>query len=237
MNYGHSLDIGEITPNIFKKLSPLKKTYNFLVLYNSCVNESMQIPLSFSKFGSIKSAFLTRLNQLLGVNLLKNTKPTTLCLASNALIDCYKSKNFTNINKIVSNPKHPAAKFIQMLYKNGEFELIFDADFMFSQFVYGKITRKHFDKNLYFQDGIITIENNGKKYLSVLPSFKEFSPENSQKLAPEISRAASFLQSSECKSLYVVLPRHSEFCRHIEVRHSQCKKCIKLVPYTINNII
>lgn len=235
MIFGHSLDIGEITPSIFLNLNKTAKTQAFVTLYNACVSAPLR--LKQTNATSIKEAFLSRIEELLKM---QNLKPVnyanSLCIASNAIIKSYKSKNFAQICKTINEPKHNAAKMIKMLYKNGEFELIFDANFMFFQFVYDRISRKHFDKSVYFQDNIIKIDQNGKNLLCIMPSFKRFDIEKRSCINDEIASATTFLQNSECKRIYVVMPRHSEFRRHIEVRHRQCEhKLIKLVPYTISN--
>lgn len=234
MRFGYSSNIGEITPNIFLGLSKKARIYNFLILYNSCVKTQLQIPLAYASKENIKIAFLAYIDNLLQVNSIKKYKLKNICLTSNAFIDAYKSRNFNMISKIATEPKYKIAKLIKMLYASGEFELIFDANFMFSQFVYDKIRGRNFDKNVYFQDDVIVIEQNGKQKLCIMPSFKNFSPENSYRISKEIDYAVNFLQNNECGSFYVVMPRNSEFKRHIQVRHCGClNKHIKLVPYMI----
>ncbi|KEA46110.1 hypothetical protein CR66_02545 [Campylobacter mucosalis] len=239
MKFGHLLDIGETTPSIFLKLSKRARLYNFLVLYNACVDKNFQIPIKYALSNSIKEAFSAYIDDLLSNTTLKKNTLKEFCITSNKLIISYKNQNFSNIKKIAKEPKYKVAKLIKMLYTNGEFELIFDANFMFSQFVYDKISKKHFDKNVYFQDSAIIIESgNMKQKLCIIPSFKEFNIENSNQLAREIEYATQFLQNEKCESVYVVTPRHSNFKRHIEVRHCNfADKCIKIVPYTISNKI
>ena len=112
----------------------------------------------------------------------------------------------------------------------------FDADVMFSWFVYDKISRKHFDKKVYLEDGIIFAELDGKKLFGVLPSFKEISKDRFHLADYEISKAIKALDSGELDRMFVVFPRNEKFLKHIEVECNPyvCAGKLKLVPYTIS---
>ncbi|CAD7287565.1 hypothetical protein LMG7974_00444 [Campylobacter majalis] len=233
MRFGYLSDIGETTPSIFSKLNKVVKTKAFITLYNACVSQELKIEPRYAKYGSIKRAFLAKIDDLLKP---KFCKATSFCLVSNAIIYAYKTKNYELIGKFSKNPKYKVAKLIKTLFINGKFEINFDANFMFSQFVYDKIANKNFDKDVSFQNNAICISQNGEKLLCVLPCFCDFSLSDVNKVKDEIDSAVFAIKEHGFKQVYVVMPRNSEFRKHIEVRHCECGHSqIKLVPYTISN--
>lgn len=236
MRFGHLLDIGEITPNIFLKLDRISRVRAFITLYNSCVEDDLKLPLYYAKFKSVKAAFKARIDDLLKFK--NGSKTSKFCVVSNLIILAYKQKRFEKIININAQPKYPVAKMIKMLYLNGKFELCFDANFMFSQFVYDKISHKNCDKEINFCNNFISISQKGKKLLCVLPSFKDFNVGSANKLSKEMDLAVKAVRDYGFERVYVVMPRNTEFKRHIEVRHCECGGSqIKLVPYTISNKI
>lgn len=237
MSFGHLLDIGEITPSIFSNLDSFSRISTFLTLYNSCVDKALKIPLSYAKFKSIKGAFTARIDDLLRFK--SGKKCVRFCAISNQIIFAYKSKNYKNISKFIAKePKYPVAKLIKMLFFNGNFELFFDANFMFSQFVYDKISHKNIDKDISILNNTIRISQNGRNLLCVIPSFRDFCIDEAGVIRDEISTAIRALKEDKFERVYVVMPRNNAFKRHIEVRHCECENHqIKLVPYTISNKI
>ncbi|AQW81949.1 hypothetical protein [Campylobacter pinnipediorum] len=237
MKFGYLSDIGEITPDIFSNLDSVSRLKTFIKLYNSCVEQELKLPLHYSKYKNIKNAFKHRIQDLLEFDSnLKKTKVKTFCAVSNLIIFYYKNKQFDNIKYITKQPKNKAAKMIKMLYINSHFELCFDANFMFSQFVYDRIAYKNFDKDVSFQNDSICICKDSKKLLCVLTSFKNFSLDDTSSLSNEISSAVKAIKEYGFDRVYVVMPRNDNFRKHIEVRHCECDfNQIKLVPYAIDN--
>ena len=234
MKFGFSSDIGEITPNIFSKLDHEARARAFLTLYNACVQPELRVPLSYAKFGGIQRIFHARIERLLQTILIKKYEINNICLVSNAIIRAFKTGDFSKLKFIASSPKYAVAKMIKMLYASGKFELCFDAEDMFCQFVYDKISLKNRDKNVYLEGGAIFVEKDGKKLLGVLPSFKQVDPGDAGNISAEISKAVNALNSKNYERVFIVFPRNENFKRHVEVRHTQCARgCIKLVPYTI----
>lgn len=238
MKFGFLSDIGEITPSIFSKLNRVNKAKIFINLYNSCVEDELKIPQIYHKFGlSLQNIFLKRVDELCKFKHQSFKKAVSFCVTSSVIIHAFKNGNLDEIPVIAGTPKHPAAKLLMLLKsQNG---ICFDANIMFSQFVYDKIRRKHLDKNVYFQDGIIFAEHNGRKIFGVLPSFKEISKDRFHLANYEIARAFKALEENGFDRMFVVFPRNTNFLRHIEV-DTCCgsyggEARLKLVPYTISH--
>ena len=238
MRFGLLSDIGEITPNIFAKLDRLSRTKIFIALYNSGVESELKIPLSYAKFLNFKEIFEARINFLLREKCLNFKPADRFCISSNIIINAYLKGDFSKIKFIAKEPKMAAAKMIKMLYVSGKFEFCIDAAQMFYQFVYDKIRAKHFDKNVYFQDGIIFAEQGGRKLFGVMPCFKEITKERFHLANYEIARGFEALSGGEFDRMFIVAPRNANFSRYIEVkRECGCGGSLRLVPYTISHHI
>lgn len=235
MSFGYLCDIGEVAPDVFLKLNKQERLKSFITLYNSCVMAGLRLPLVYSKFKNIKAVFECRIRFLLNKTSQRKSS-FKFCATSTKIISLYKSKQFDQIAQIVAEPKLIVAKMIKMLYASGKFELCFDANFMFSQFIYDKIATKNFDKDVSFQNGSICVSKDGKNMLCVIPSLKQFNTKDCSTLSKEMECAVRAVNEYGFEKAYVVMPRNDEFRRHIEVRHSRCDdNQIKLVPYTINS--
>ncbi|MDO5045405.1 hypothetical protein [Campylobacter sp.] len=237
MKFGFSSDIGEITPSIFSKLSRSSRAKIFINLYNACVENELRIPKKYAKFEEgLEKIFLRRVDDLCKFSHQSFKKSSVFCPFSNVIIHAFRNGNLSDIPVLNCIPKHSAAKLLLLLKsQNG---ICFDANIMFSQFVYDKIRRKHFDKNVYFQDGIIFAEREGRKIFGVLPSFKEISKDRFHLANYEIARAFKALNENGFEKMFVVFPRNVNFSKHIEVETS-CgayahEGRLKLVPYTIS---
>ena len=231
MKFGFLSGIGEITPSIFSGLDAVNKARIFINLYNCCAGRELKIPLVYAYSGlNLEEIFLKRIDDLCEFKNPSRSKISSFCIASNAVICAYKSGKFDAVPPVAVSPKHPAAKLIVMLKsQNG---ICFDADIMFSQFVYDKIRLRHQDKEVVLNGGVISVKQGGKNLLSVMPSFKRVSFDDMRNLNDDIDRAVCAL-GHECEMVYIVCPRNEEFRRHVEVRHCFARGCIKLVPYTI----
>lgn len=238
MRFGFLSNIGEITPSIFSEINRIDRARIFINLYNSCVENELKIPIKYASLDlGLERIFLRRIGDLCKFSHQSLRKIVSFCPLSNVIIHAFKSGNLEKIPTASMLPKHPAARLLLLFKAQGG--VCFDADIMFSQFVYDKIRRKHFDKNVYFQDGIIFAELDGKKLFGVLPSFKEISKDGFHLANCEISKAIDALNSGEFDKMFVVFPRNAKFLKHIEVKHcayvSEGK--LKLVPYTISRNI
>ena len=237
MKFGFLSGIGEITPSIFSGLDRIDKTRIFLILYNCCAQNGLKIPLIYAYSGlNLEEIFLKRIKDLCEFKNLSRSKISSFCFASNAVICAYRSGKFDDIPPLAVSSKHPVAKLILLVKsQNG---ICFDADTMFSQFVYDKINAKHFDKNVYFQDGIIFAEQDGRKLFGVVPCFKEITKERFHLANREIARGFEALSGGEFDKMFIVAPRNANFSRYIEVRW-ECGRgeSLRLVPYTISHHI
>ncbi|MBR8463491.1 hypothetical protein KDD93_02765 [Campylobacter sp. faydin G-24] len=238
MKFGYLSGIGEITPNIFAKASAVSKAKIFITLYNANVERDMQIPLHYAKFKNIKKIFKAHIDELLTHKSINAKVAWNFCLVSNVIIRAYLDKNFEILKFIAKEPKYPVAKLIKMLYITGDFEICFDANEMFFHFVYDKISKKHLDKDIVFQNGIISIFKNKEHLLSVMPSFKHINLDDMRNINDEIYRAVGAINSKKCEKIYIVFPRNNKFKHHIDIKHCDCVNgSIRLVPYTISNKI
>lgn len=238
MKFGYLSSIGEITPSIFSGLNKAQRAKVFLVLYNTCVQNELKIPLKYAKFINLKTIFNNRIKDLLRPKNINFKRASSFCLVSNVIINAYENGDFSALKDIAKEPKYPVAKLIKMLFISGDFEICFNANDMFSQFVYEKISQKHPDKKLFFKDNIISIKQENRRLFGILPSFKEISLDDLRNINNEINLAVSALNLSDYERVYIVFPRNNKFRRHVEVRHCECANGgIKLVPYTISNKI
>ena len=238
MKFGFLSGIGEITPSIFSGLDAVNKSPNFYkfiqLLRRTRAKNSSRLCVFWLKFGGNFSKNASTICALLKI--LAEVKFQAFVSLQNAVICAYKSGKFDVVPPLAVSPKHPAAKLIVMLKsQNG---ICFDADIMFSQFVYDKIRAKHFDKNVYFQDGIIFAEQGGRKLFGVMPCFKEITKERFHLTNCEIARGFEALSGGEFDRMFIVAPRNANFSRYIEVkRECGCGGSLRLVPYTISHHI
>lgn len=242
MQYGFSVTKDgsfDIVPRIFRHLSSTERIMQFLVQYNSCVEKELQIPVKFGKNAvNIESAFKMQISSLLKQESLKFAKADSFCIYSAKLIECFLKQRYFNIPLEFIQPKHPAARLIQMIYAKESLGLSFDASYLFSQYVFNKISKRHLDKKVYLENDIIILENNRKKLLGVMAFFKYISCKKTHLAQSEIRKAQEKLQSENLPYLFLVYPRNKEFRKHIEIKSCSTRECkLKLVPYTITNKI
>ncbi|MGP1485612.1 MAG: hypothetical protein ACTTJC_05970 [Campylobacter sp.] len=237
MKFGFLSGIGEITPSIFLGISNSERARIFLNLYNCCVCDGLKIPLEYANLGlNIGEIFAKRIDDLLQIKHCGFSKIANFCIGSNVIIKSYASGGINSVPYFATEPKHNAARLINLLKsQNG---VCFDADIMFSQFVYDKIRKKHFDKSVYFQDGIIFAESNGKRLFGVMPCFKEITKKRFHLAGCEIAKGFKALCNGDTDKMFIVAPRSENFSRYIEVRNDFIGGLsLRLVPYTISHHI
>lgn len=151
---------------------------------------------------------------------------------SNVIILSFlKGKNIKFNTKI---PLLKIARLIQILYQNGKFSLIFDANIFFKNFVFDKIAYKNSNREIYLKDEIMVID----KKLAVIVNFKSLDFEK-QNFSSDIKKALSNSEILKLESVYLIYPKAQNFRRHILIKSENIPQnlTLKLVPYRINNKI
>lgn len=226
MKFGFLAGGGEFVPSVFKEFSKEEIRLFFLVFYNAFVKDDLEIPLKYAKLAnSLEEIFLLYIAEFLPKN------PT--CKISNKIYEEHASKNYSFL---LDTPKDSVAKIIKMIYYKNLKGLVFEADFMFKNYVFNKIYKTHLGKNIFIKDEILYLKKPNNVYLCVMPCFNKFDLKEKD-LQEKINFAFSL--SNQLHEIYIVLPRQKGFCRHLQIQGPivDGKKSIKLVPYSITNKI
>lgn len=228
--FGFSLE-REFIPLVYQNLSRQDIFRAFLLQYNASVDESLKVPLRYvNKAINLKDIFDRYINDLLTINPLSFKRASKICIPSNLAINAFKSGKFSKFP--LSNLSMKAAKFINLIY-NKEFQgLLFEADILFFEYVFDKVTKRNKNLKVEIKNGSIFIQKDGKS-LVLLTYAKCFTP-CSKFHQNEIKRA--FEICDENTAVYILFPRQNSLKRHICVQNEETK-VIKIVPYSINNIL
>ncbi|MCI6989113.1 MAG: hypothetical protein MR902_06035 [Campylobacter sp.] len=228
--FGFSLE-RDFIPKVYENLPRQDIFRIFLLQYNASVDESLKIPLIYAKKAlRLKDIFDNYINNLLYISPLNPKKVCRFSIASNLAINSFKTGKFSKFP--LSNLSMKAARFINLIY-NKEFQgLAFEADILFFEYVFDKVTKRNKNLKIKIKDGTIFIQKNGKN-LALLTYAKSFinCPKFHQN---EIEKA--FEICDENTAVYILFPRQNSLKRHICVQNEETK-VIKIVPYSINNIL
>ncbi len=236
MDFGYYLSNNrtiETTPSLFSFASLKERRKIFLTLYNSCVDKDLKINSHFADTGlDLHDIFLRKI-----ANLMTNFSGVQ-CNISKIILKNYENKNYKDLHAIYPKlPINPAAKLIQMIYKNEQVGLNFDGSMLFANYIYDKILTLHKDKNVTFEDGLIIVKKDEEEILGVMPSFKYVRMNKPQDADKEINRAFNILQKRDIKKLFIAFPKNEEFTRHLVVKQYSEDEDSKLtlVPYAITH--
>ncbi|CZE47524.1 hypothetical protein [Campylobacter geochelonis] len=222
---------GDIVPNFL--YGSEQKTINllFLTQFNSCVENELKIPLKYAKNGDLKDIFTKMVKALLMPKELKFSKANKLCITSNLIL--FSLFNSTKPPILASKPSLKAAKLASMFLNDG---LVFNANELFRNFIFNKISRIHQDKKVYIENGIIYISVQDKPVVGILPAFKTFDIDDKKSYEKEIKLALNL--SKKTPRIYIALPRQKGLKKHITVQACEldsANSCVKIVPYSITN--
>lgn len=238
MFFGFFLENGEINeqvPTIFKQLSRLDRYKIFITQFNAVVDNGLKINTkSLDEHENLLELFTQKINSLI------EDKEQDLCELSEYFIKCFQEGK---TDKLKSNfakvPTHPAAKLIQMIWCRENPGIYFESSWLFCNYVYEKISRCHYDKQVSFKDGLIVVSRDGEDLIAVMPSFKYVCMDKPHLADEEIKKAYKILGRRDVQKFYIAFPKHDEFKRHIVVKHGKDDTSSKLtlVPYAISHKI
>ncbi len=216
----------EFVPKIYSHLGKEELIITFLIQYNASVGNTLKIPLSYTKnTKTLKMLFRNFLYDAMHISFGK-IKKINIKISQYALL-FQERKNFIFKTKITRK-----IDFLRLLriYFNG---ICFDAQILFSTYVYDKISWQNRDKNVIENNGLIVIENN----FAILPLCKEINVQNLE-IENEIHKILNLINYNHFDKFYIVCPRNENFTHFIEIKHFLCdlnKTMLKLVPYKISN--
>lgn len=153
----------------------------------------------------------------------------------------FSTKKFTS-NAIIFN-KRPTlliAKWIELFFKNGQVQMLFNLDDVFSNLVYERIKKVNRDKKVtYLSKGISILGLNGDETSTfVIPSFSAFDTKKMQ-IHKEMLLAKEELKGKKHNQIYFVYPKSDDFKKHIELKlpelaMSEDEYKVKLIPYSFS---
>ncbi|AVK80391.1 hypothetical protein CFT12S00416_04905 [Campylobacter fetus subsp. testudinum] len=215
---------------IYGSLYSSNRLETFLTLYNSSVDEGLKIPYKDIKNStSVGHIFHSRVNDLLNIKPFKFTKCVIFCLISNAIIRAFLDGK--ELPVFAREPKMRVAKLIKTAFSNAKF----DMQFMFSEYVFDKISKRHPDKVVDMKDGLILLKDGEKSILGVMAFFKLVDSDYENNLLAEINFAQQKSREFIGIDLYMVFPRNMSFTRYIDIKQNGAR--LRLVPYKICNKI
>lgn len=223
---GHS----DIVPKIYQDLSYKNKLKLFLNFYNSLIKEYQIRPSSVKNFNSIKSLFYYKANELLRVKRLKFIKCSKFCFDSNLLI--YSFLNNKKLDQDFNSVNLQAAKFIRIFYTKFGLGVTFEAQTLFSNYIYEKISDKYKNEKVFIKDDIISLEIQNKRVFSVMAVFKDVNENYKDHLSCDIQTAFRYKMNSS-ENVYLACPRNRSFKRYIDLKDIDGVRSIRLVPYSI----
>ncbi|TKX30575.1 hypothetical protein [Campylobacter estrildidarum] len=211
----------EIIPQVYNFLDKQELIMTFLIQYNSCVEDEMKIPLIYGKNAkNIQDAFKNFIEDISNVNFgkIKIVFKCHLSKTRKGLI--FKTKKLENYN-------------LKQILKNYTYGLCFNAQKLFNDYVYDKISKQNPNKTVNQKDDLIIVD---KKY-AILTLCKKINKHNLE-IENEIHRSLTLIRENNFSKFYIVCPRNENFTRFIEIKHflyDLNKTMLKLVPYKISN--
>lgn len=224
--------VKELIPNLFSSMPKEEVRRIFITEYNAYVDEVFRInPQNVYEHESLKEIFDDKIQDLL------SCEKTITCENSKNILNAYEKKDFSQLEKLcLSKPIFSSAKLIQMIYAKADKGLCFNASDMFCNFVYDKISKRHRDKNVTFENHLIIVEKDGNEIMGIMPYFKYMQKNDPHLADNEIQKAYEILSLRNIKRLFVAYPRNEDFTKHINVKCSLLEeKQLTLVPYSITH--
>ena len=218
-----------------KELRFSKKEFNTkqTLLKNFTCKIKSLIPISFTnKYKMIKNFNV----DIVSTNIINNFLSFSTMEKGRFL-----TKNFISNSKVFNKtPNLLLAKWIELIFKNNQFQILFDLDDIFSNLVYERIKKVNRDKKVTcLQNGISIMGlNEDTTSTFVIPSFSSFDI-NKMHLNEQIILAKEKLQEKKHNQIYFVYPKSDNFKKHIELKlpelsMSEDEYKVKLVPYSFS---
>ncbi len=153
----------------------------------------------------------------------------------------FLTKSFTpNVKVYSKTPTLLLAKWIELIFRNNQFQMLFNLDDIFSNLVYERIKKVNRDKKVTcLHNGISILGVNGDSTSTfVIPSFSYFDTRKMH-VKKEVLLAKEELKERRHNQIYFVYPKSDDFKRHIELKlpelpMSEDEYKVKLVPYSFS---
>ncbi len=151
-------------------------------------------------------------------------------------------KSFTANRKVFNKPPTLLlAKWIELVFKNSSFQMLFDLEDIFSNLVYERIKKVNRDKKVTCMRGGISIVGTDKDDCTstfVIPNFSSFDTSKMQ-VKKEVLLAKEYLEDKKHNQIYFVYPKSDDFKKHIELKLPELamredEYRVKLVPYSFS---
>ncbi|EAH5307892.1 hypothetical protein D8W01_05475 [Campylobacter jejuni] len=221
-------DKQEFIPQIYRYLNNQELMLTFLTQYNASVDSALKIPLLYAKnTKSLKMIFGNFLHNIMHVSF---GKIQNINIKLNTYAFYFQKRKSLIFNTKIS--KNVDLLRLLRIYLYG---ICFDAQILFSSYVYDKISFQNNGKNI-DQDGDLIIID---KKFAILPLCKEINTHNLE-IENEIYELLNLIKENNFEKFYIVCPRNKNFTHFIEIKHFLCdlnKTMLKLVPYKISNQI
>ncbi len=222
-------------PTIFKELSSCDRNKIFIAQFNAAADESLKISTKscFAK-KDLLDIFNDKIRELLCDASHKR------CELSDYLIGHFNTHTEYKLNRFFTKvPTHPAAKLIQMMWCKENRGIYFESSWFFCNYVYEKISKCHYDKEITYKDGLILVTKNGENLVAVMPCFKYMNMNEPQLANEEIRKAYKMLEKINVGKFYIAFPKNEDFKRHIVVKQSDndINSKLSLIPYSISHKI
>ncbi|MCH9814746.1 MAG: hypothetical protein K0U47_12480 [Epsilonproteobacteria bacterium] len=216
----------------------------FFNLFNFYVDKTLRFKKSeYIGYQDLKAVFTTKIDHILKQAHQNRPKDSfTLDLAGTKIIHAYLEKKST---LVLQSPTSNVAKLIQMIYKNGTYELMMDLDDMFLNLVYERI--KKVNKKCKVELGINEIIIYDPDPLAsptvVIPSYKNIEKKTmrqDQTVNHNIDMAMDHLRSDKIRQVFLIFPKNNSFAKHVDLKFqndiklSEDEYRVKMIPYSFS---
>jgi len=145
-----------------------------------------------------------------------------------------------NLKLFSKRPELLIAKWIELIFINGQLRILFDLNDIFSNLVYECIKKVNKDKKVtFYEDGISILgEKNDVTSTFVIPNFSSFDSKM-MRIENQVKLAGKELEKGLHNQIYFVYPKSSTFKKHIELKLmelplSENEYRVKLIPYSLS---
>lgn len=227
----------------------------FLKFYNTNVQKEFRFTkdeIRHYKQFHLKDIFIKKIDSLIDVNFISSRQVSKFLpdMESSAVINSFKTSiglnSFTFSPKLnnVANKKNSiknASHMIENCFEGMKFTIKFDADDMFSQFVFNKVKRRNRDKKTSRCDNCIDIVSTSQTTTKIF-TYWEFLNKDNLDINHAVNLAVDTIKKSDFNQIYLVYPKNKNFDKHIQVRSHELEACskvydIKVIPYSLRSIL
>ena len=243
----------ELLPAFDKFDTKQKQRELFLKFYNSNVDSEFRFSkgeIRHLKKFNLKDIFIQKINSLLNVNFISSKavlkfKPD---IESTLIINMFKKS--MNTGNISLSPKlrlsqnvdlKSVAGLIDKCFDGMKFTIKYDANEMFSQFVFDKVKRVNKDKFMSKCDNCIEILSASQTTTKIF-TYWEFLNKNDLDINHAVNLAVDTIKTSDFNQIYLVYPKNENFDKHIQVKSKELETCrkvydIKVIPYSLRSVL